>query len=164
MDNNTHTKEPWLYELAPGETRGLLAEVDGTVIMRVEVTENSTAHKRLPQNLARIAAAIHGTVGIGTDLLGGFSPRFLASYPDLALRERQEAQAILRQLTDAATGVLQHVDGALPNRGWLRDNNASREALHALREALSKANASAADKVGDSLDQKCANELDVGPR
>lgn len=135
MGNTTHTKEPWSYQIAPCGTSAVFMEEDGTTIMGIVVRENTTAHSRLPHNLARVAAPIKGTEGIDTDLLQGFSPRYLAMYPDRALRERQEAQWTIQKLVAAAKEVLQHVEGALPNRGWLRDNHVSRQALHALREA-----------------------------
>lgn len=54
-------------------------------------------------------------------------------------------RAELEVLRAAADVVLSHVEGSLPIRGWLRDTDASREALGRLRAAI---DAAKADKEG----------------
>lgn len=52
---------------------------------------------------------------------------------EIAAREAEMAR-----LLEAATAVLAHRAGDLPNRGWLIDNDASRGALHELAAALTQ--------------------------
>lgn len=51
---------------------------------------------------------------------------------ELAIKQRDDARAERDALRAAAQAVLSFRDGKLPNRGWMRDNDASRQALHAL--------------------------------
>lgn len=157
MGSTTHTKEPWSYQIAPCGTEAVVMEEDGTIIMDIAVRENTTAHRRLPHNLARIVAAVKGTEGIDTGLLLGFSPLFLARYPDRVLRERQEAQATIKQLSDAAKAVLGHSNRVLQDGFGPLDNTSSRGALDALREAVLSAAAPGPALAGERIEVDSTN-------
>ena len=47
-----------------------------------------------------------------------------------------QGQGDVRRLREAAQKVISHVEGDLPIKGWLRDNDASRKALGDLRACL----------------------------
>ena len=51
-----HTPGPWQYVLQGGTTL-FITEADGSTIICVRVTENTTAHSRLAANARLIAAA-----------------------------------------------------------------------------------------------------------
>ena len=47
----------------------------------------------------------------------------------------------LDELLNAAKNVVMYVDGELPMKGWLPDNDSTRCSLHRLKEAIQKAEA-----------------------
>lgn len=61
------------------------------------------------ENLRRMIACWNACAGIDTDLLEGFSPNFLASYPDRVLVERQVLQM---QVTQLLNHLVQVIEGA----------------------------------------------------
>lgn len=98
---------------------------------------------------------------------------------DLATKmrvERDGYKAEAETLKAAAEGVVSHMDGRQPIRGWLRDNNKSRDALNAMAEAVRPTPESGAPKwvlhlIGpdDVIDQpdeltalREANKLNIG--
>lgn len=54
------------------------------------------------QNARRIVACVNACEGIDTDLMEGFSPRFLATLPDRHLEQRNDLLKALRRLSFAA--------------------------------------------------------------
>lgn len=66
-----HTPGPWQYAFEGGTT-AFITEADGSTIICIRTTENTTAHKNLAANARLIAAA--------PDLLNAV--RFLLSNPD----------------------------------------------------------------------------------
>jgi len=53
-----------------------------------------------------------------------------------ALAKVERLTAENARLHSAAEGVVAHMEGRQPMRGWLRDNNQSRDALNALAEVV----------------------------
>ena len=52
------------------------------------------------------------------------------------LRRLAQVERELEALKKAAKEVLSHVEGDLPTRGWLRDNDLSRAAIGALKHTI----------------------------
>lgn len=116
-----------------------IVDSDETTVAVLSATENSTAHSGLVQFAQSAVNCMNACDGIGDDLLEGFSHGFLAGYPDRVLQERRVLEKTIASLVAAASEVMTHVVGELPRTGYLRDTDQSRAAIHALREALAKA-------------------------
>ena len=50
----------------------------------------------------------------------------------------EELETRLAELRTAANGIIDHMDGRQPVRGWLRDNGKSRDALNVLVKLLNR--------------------------
>lgn len=118
-----------------------IVDSDETTVAVLSATENSTAHSGLLQFAQSVVNCMNACDGIEDDLLEGFSHGFFARYPDRVLQERRVLETTIASLVAAASAVMTLVEGELPRTGYLRDNDQSRAAIHALREALARAQA-----------------------
>lgn len=85
---SAHTPGPWQY-VFEGGTTAFITETDGSTIICIRTTENTTAHKNLAANACLIAAApeLAATLAAVADFwAGGDAPPELESRIHAALR------------------------------------------------------------------------------
>jgi hypothetical protein len=90
---NKHTPGPWQY-VFEGGTTAFITEVDGSTIICIRTTENTTAHKNLAANVRLIAAA--------PELLEALEA--LLNYENLGAYERADVRQQARAAIAKATG------------------------------------------------------------
>jgi hypothetical protein len=102
-------------------------------------TMESVSHAKIEGSTFKAAAAMITTLAAENEKLSQqvcdvCSPDNYGWVENRAEVERLAAENV--NLRILASNVLDFREGDLPTRGWLRDNNGSREALHALAEAV----------------------------
>lgn len=83
-----HTPGPWLYDM--GKTEALITEADGTTVVELRTTYNTTAHSALEANARLIAAA--------PALLASCKELLNCADPNRDMAEIRRAMALIRKV------------------------------------------------------------------
>jgi hypothetical protein len=99
-----HTQEPWH---TGGANQIIVYDEHGNAICNCITFHGKHEREATRTNARRIAACVNACEGIDTGMLEGFSRKFLARYPDLALQERQ---LLTRQRDNLANALREAIE------------------------------------------------------
>lgn len=85
----------------------------------------------LPEQARRMVASWNACLGVEVETLESHAIQVIAAEES---RSQHTAWSRIASLLAAINELIQHVEGDLPIRGWLRDTDASRAALSNLRK------------------------------
>ena len=100
-------------------------DADDKSVATIDATQDETEGA---ERARRLVACWNACDGIDTDMLEGFSPRFLATYPDRVLAERRALEAQRNDLLKALTEALEedtHGLAHLLGTGWIEKARAA---------------------------------------
>lgn len=116
MNQTTNTPGPLKVSLAYGDGSAIWISpetgpamiLQGAQCLRADTVKPEPMHaEQLSTNATRLVACWNACDGIDTDLLEGFSPRFLATLPDRHLEQRSELLNALKACKKAMAAAIE---------------------------------------------------------